>query len=64
MEKYKNLMSPEDFALWCKYLEKGKRLGAIVNNPRYAGNFQRDATNGMRKLFAAKRKLLRKYNLA
>lgn len=60
---YRAIMSSEDYNLWLKYCEKGKRLDAILNDASKAGNYQRDATRGIKKLGRAKRALLKKYNL-
>ena len=58
----KEIMSEADYLQWLKYEEKGERLGEIINNPK-AGRYAKDASNGMRKLFNQKRRLLKKYGL-
>ena len=62
-EKLKSVMSPEDFAQWMKYQEKGERLGEIIQNPKASRNYKADASHGIQKLGNAKRRLLKKYNL-
>ena len=59
----KEIMNEADYLQWLKYEEKGERLGAIISNPKCKGRYAADATSGMRKLFLAKRRLLKKYGL-
>ena len=59
----KEIMNEADYLQWFKYEEKGERLGEIVRNPKCKGRYAADATSGMRKLFLAKRRLLKKYGL-
>lgn len=63
LEELKNKLSEEDFTLWLKYLEKGKRLGEMANNPKLSHYMKKDCSAGMRKLHRCKTRILRKYNL-
>lgn len=55
-ENLKEIMNEADYLQWLKYEEKGKRLGAIINDPKQK-SIARDAAAGAKKLFNQKRKL-------
>ena len=62
-ENLKESMNEADYTQYQKLEEKGKRLGAIINNPKCSGNYQKDATRGAQKIFHQKQRLLKKYGL-
>lgn len=64
MEELKRIMSTEDYNLLMSYIEKGKHLGEIINNPKCSKSYKADATKGGIKLNRQKKKLLEKYHIA